>query len=313
MMRYILLTLCLPYLAICKPNSSRLKEVDVKLYIFSEYNRDSGLEVLYENPKDDVPAVYYDKQKTNVFLIPGSNHTEFEKSLIPALLDTEKANVFLFKWIHDGQDDEEWKEKSIADAGHLMSKFLLKLKKTLNLALEKTQLVGEGIGAHVAGEVGKKLNGEIFGIIGLDPTYPAGKEISKLGKTDAKRVEVIHTEGSAGYPSSMGTLDFFVNGGIVQPGCDKFNLKPEQQKACSHSRSWLYYKESLQGGIFIGIKCSGYKYVKSLELEKCEGTYAILGGINQPEKPKGDFYVLTRPDGPEFALLNKKKPLTKIN
>nr|CAI5865317.1 unnamed protein product [Callosobruchus analis] len=217
---------------------------------------------------------------------PRSGDEEFEKALIPALLDTDNANVFLFKWIHDNSTDKEWREKSISDAGHLISKFILKLKKTLNLAVEKTQLVGEGIGAHVAGEVGKRLKGEIYGIIGLDPTFPAGKQISKLGKTDARTVEVIHTEGISGYPSSTGTTDFF--------------------RACSHARSWRYYKESLQGGVFIGMKCSGYKYIKSLELEKCDGTYALLGGVGLPEKPKGDFYVLTKAE-PDFALLHKNK------
>lgn len=46
------------------------------------------------------------------------------------------------------------------------------------------------------------------------------KSDHKLGKDDAEFVDVIHTDVLArGVLASAGHVDFYVNGGIEQPGC----------------------------------------------------------------------------------------------
>lgn len=123
-------------------------------------------------------------------------------------------------------------------------------------------LVGFGIGAHLAGYVGRKFS--VSRITGLDPMgcfmYTniifgfAG--VSVLGKFDAPFVDVIHTSaGKFGYPSSMGHLDFWVNGGISQNGCtfiqsirDFINdqrIENIYVLACSHVRAVYLYAESV--------------------------------------------------------------------
>lgn len=59
--------------------------------------------------------------------------------------------------------------------------------------------------------------------LGLDPAKPMFIFASgdhKLGKDDAEFVDVIHTDIlQRGVLAAAGHLDFYVNGGIEQPGC----------------------------------------------------------------------------------------------
>lgn len=59
---------------------------------------------------------------------------------------------------------------------------------------------------------------------GLDPAKPLfmfANSVRKLEKTDAKYVDVIHTDIlQRGISAPIGHADFYVNGGIEQPGCN---------------------------------------------------------------------------------------------
>ena len=74
------------------------------------------------------------------------------------------------------------------------------------------------------------------GIIALDPAGPifeANSGSTRLGKTDAKAVQVFHTNANAmGIEAQSGTVDFYFNDGKHQPGCDDFFVILGQ--SCSH-------------------------------------------------------------------------------
>ena len=59
--------------------------------------------------------------------------------------------------------------------------------------------------------------------IGLDPALPSfslKNRITRLDSSDAAFVDVIHTNGGQlGFPWSIGHIDFYVNGGALQPRC----------------------------------------------------------------------------------------------
>lgn len=96
-------------------------------------------------------------------------------------------------------------------------------------------LIGFSLGAHVAGcasEIMKKHNRLLGRITGLDPASPFFRhhlfreKSRKLDSTDAKLVDVIHSDGSVDFADGFGLLkpighiDFFPNGGRQQPGCN---------------------------------------------------------------------------------------------
>ena len=69
------------------------------------------------------------------------------------------------------------------------------------------------------------------GILALDPAGPvfdANSGSTRLGKSDAKAVQVFHTNIRAlGIEAPSGDVDFYFNDGKHQPGC--------KDLACSHS------------------------------------------------------------------------------
>lgn len=99
--------------------------------------------------------------------------------------------------------------------------------------LNKVTLIGHSLGAHVAGIAGKrvfsKLNKKLKRIIGATPSgifFSHAKPEDRLSNDDAECVAVVHTNMDIlGYGKSVGGLDFYVNGGIHQPGCNGFFSK----------------------------------------------------------------------------------------
>ena len=100
---------------------------------------------------------------------------------------------------------------------------------------EDIHVIGFSLGAHVAGcasEILKKKNILLGRITGLDPASPFFRnhlfreKSRKLDATDARLVDVIHTDGSQdfadgfGLMKPLGHIDFFPNGGREQPGCN---------------------------------------------------------------------------------------------
>lgn len=130
------------------------------------------------------------------------------------------------------------------------------------LSGDRLYVVGFSLGAHVAGFAGKNFPG-IARISGLEPAGPGYFPTSaahRLDKTDAKFVDVIHTNAQNsdydyyhfGYPLTVGHVDFYVNDGSNQPGCDDI-------LGCSHFRAHELYIASFNESRILGYKCSGHE------------------------------------------------------
>lgn len=79
-----------------------------------------------------------------------------------------------------------------------------------------------------------------FSLTGLDPAMPmfAGRDRdNRLDSEDAKFVDVIHTSAFVqGQYARSGHVDFYMNGGIEQPGCWNASSKYIQRIAGVHRR-----------------------------------------------------------------------------
>uniref|UniRef100_A0A182MGH1 Lipase domain-containing protein n=1 Tax=Anopheles culicifacies TaxID=139723 RepID=A0A182MGH1_9DIPT len=77
-----------------------------------------------------------------------------------------------------------------------------------------------------------------------------------MDQSDADFVDVIHTNaGVYGKIEACGHVDFYMNGGQNQPGCEKDSNQP----LCSHKMSAAYFAESInskQG--FWATRCTSY-------------------------------------------------------
>jgi pancreatic lipase-related protein 2 len=87
--------------------------------------------------------------------------------------------------------------------------------------------VGFSLGAHIAGFTGanikralKVLPGRITGLDPALPFFATLNEEWKLDTSDAKFVDVVHTSaGTFGKIEALGHVDFYMNGGSLQPAC----------------------------------------------------------------------------------------------
>lgn len=96
--------------------------------------------------------------------------------------------------------------------------------------IELLHLAGHSLGGQTVGKVARHLTVisrgkyQIPMIISLDPAGPGFEkdplqDFAAISKKDARFVEVIHTDaGVLGMNRACGTVDFFPNGGYLQPG-----------------------------------------------------------------------------------------------
>lgn len=105
------------------------------------------------------------------------------------------------------------------------------------MAYDDITLVGHSLGAHIAGLVGKNLDGQIGAIYALDPagvlfTFPldVGEE-KRLAPTDAQYVQAIYTSsGTLAMSIAAGHQNFWVNkdGAHPQPGCEDASTETDE-------------------------------------------------------------------------------------
>ncbi|KAI8429019.1 hypothetical protein MSG28_007595 [Choristoneura fumiferana] len=119
-------------------------------------------------------------------------------------------------------------------------------------------------------------------ITGLDPAAPYFSKtvtLVRLDRSDAQYVDIIHSNAmplyyaGLGMSEGIGHVDFYPNGGAVQPGCKKVNNQVTavnddmykwmvQSVGCNHERSYEYFTESISPSCpFIGIQCESYEHV----------------------------------------------------
>lgn len=75
---------------------------------------------------------------------------------------------------------------------------------------------------------------------------------NRLDSTDAQSTIVLHTSSVLGFPRPLGTVDFYANGGIAQPGC------ASDIELCSHSRSYDFFGEAINSNLFVARQCWHY-------------------------------------------------------
>lgn len=143
--------------------------------------------------------------------------------------------------------------------GRQLSLFLHHLDQMFSIDLSnKFHLVGHSLGAHIAGFVGADNGGRLARITGLDPAGPIFVDLHeqmRLDPGDAHFVDVLHTnagsitKGSLGLTTPSGHVDYYPNGGSVQPGCYGSSMSlmdPVERVACNHRRSYRYFIEILK-------------------------------------------------------------------
>nr|XP_050856749.1 phospholipase A1-like isoform X2 [Vespula vulgaris] len=182
------------------------------------------------------------------------------------------------------------------EVGRYVANFTKILVEEYKIPLANILLIGHSLGAQVAGFAGKelqKLIGKYFQIIGLDPAGPFFSLNScsqRICETDAYYVQIIHTSVPLGTERTLGTIDFYMNNGIFQPGCNVVDA------SCSHTKAVLYFTECIKRECcLIGIPWKD----RSQSISTCTKDKCVCVGLNANNYPgRGKFYVPTKRDAP---------------
>ncbi|XP_075071209.1 pancreatic triacylglycerol lipase-like [Mixophyes fleayi] len=304
------------------------EKINTRFLLYTTANPNNFQEVNAANPSTISTSNFRTSRKTR-FIIHGFIDKGEESWLIDmckAMLAVEDVNCFTVDWRGGSIALYSQASNNIRVVGAEVAYFIDVLSSNFGYSPSNVHVIGHSLGAHAAGEVGKRRRG-LARITGLDPAEPyfMGTPIEvRLDPSDAPFVDVIHTDGAPMIPNiGLGTsqlsghLDFFPNGGEEMPGCKKNALSQivdvdgiwqgtRDFVACNHLRSYKYYTESIRSRDgFVGFPGSTYSSFSSGGGFPCPSSGCPLMG-HYADTYKGitsssqRFYVNTG-DGASFS------------
>ncbi|XP_015116231.1 pancreatic lipase-related protein 2 [Diachasma alloeum] len=241
-----------------------------------------------------------------------------------SLLNLEDLNVIILDWTRGAGTSYQ---TAVANTELVGRQLALILLDAINLGINPNDIhvVGFSLGAHVAGcasEVLKEKKLLIGRITGLDPASPffrhhiLRQKSRKLDVSDARFVDIIHTDGSEVFTDGFGLLrpighvDFFPNGGREQPGCTDVKNSIiyshfhedllDRAIACSHLRAWQLFVESVQSQLseckFIAWPCTqgANAFLSGTCFPMDNSTDRQEMGYGSKQGSRGIYYLATR-------------------
>lgn len=206
-----------------------------------------------------------------------------------ALFESEPdrtATVIVLDWSEGSSPPYVQAAANTRIVGAITGHLLHTLAEELNMPnLDKVHLIGHSLGAHLCGYTGfylqRDFKEKVGRITGLDPASPlftgTFHEV-RLDRSDAKFVDVIHTDANPytgeglGMVPRVGHVDFYPNGGYNNPGCDRQLQEYLSKKhnalidnfqewlGCNHVMSHKYLTESIRSKSgFKSVTCASYE------------------------------------------------------
>lgn len=212
-------------------------KTDVQYRLFTKENDTKGTLVTEET----ISLTECERNLPTKLLIHGwsTNETSYwYEPLKNEYLKKGPHNVFYIDWSAAGSKPFGISGANVDPIGSFIADFLIASK----IELDKIHIIGHSLGSHVAGFIGKyifkKTSKKIGRITATDPAGPTFEhckvdEDMRLSEGDAKFVDVVHTDaGHYGFIAPIGHVDYYPNGGRLQPGC------PDLTEDGSYIFSW---------------------------------------------------------------------------
>ena len=170
----------------------------------------------------------FDPNRDTKFIIHGymdSSSNSWISDMKRALLRADDLNVFVVDWSTGAEQEYSQSASNAQVVGTQIAELIMQLNTTYRNRQQSTtrfHLIGNNLGAHVAGYAGFHLAGKLDRITGLDvsgPFFDASNPAVRLDQTDAEYVDVVHVGASSLTPLDVnmqsaqlsGHVDFFVN------------------------------------------------------------------------------------------------------
>ncbi|KAJ8736512.1 hypothetical protein PYW08_007168 [Mythimna loreyi] len=224
-----------------------------------------------------------DFSKITVFIAHGWHENGLSNTirmLVQAFLLTNDVNVIVLDWRIIANSNYTTAKGRTAEVGRELGQFVNWLAG-LGLSYNRVHLVGFCLGGHLVGNAGRETGSKVQRITALSPAGLLWDfDPNRLTPTDARYVEVIHTEiTSFGYSGLCGDADFYPNGGSNMPGC--------WITRCSHNRSYEYMASSLKYNHLGAHECGSLSDAIN---NNCTGTPLNPMGNNNINKSRAGIF-----------------------
>ncbi|CAL7948587.1 unnamed protein product [Xylocopa violacea] len=269
----------------------------VLFYLYTRKTKDNP-EILHTNDVNGLKRSHFDRRKETKFVTHGWMNSRKSNACTlvrDAFLKHSDCNVIVVDWSSIALRPYIWSSNRVLMVAQFVSR-MIDFLVSQGMSPSRVTVVGHSLGGHVAGLSAHYAKHQLNYVVALDPALPnfvlAGPG-NRVSNHDAKNVEIIHTNaGFLGYDSSIGHIDFFPNGGNKQIGCPL-----DIVGACSHSRSYEYYAESINTRTgFLAKKCASYS--KFLQNNCNSRETELMGGVAPKLGVTGDYYLETHPTSP---------------
>ncbi|KAM5322871.1 pancreatic triacylglycerol lipase [Glossophaga mutica] len=314
------------------------KKVNTRFLLYTNENPNSFQELVAD--PSTIEASNFKPDRKTRFIIHGfidKGEGSWLANMCKNMFQVESVNCICVDWKSGSHTAYTQASQNTRVVGAEVAYFISVLQSAFDYSPSNVHIIGHSLGSHAAGEAGRRTNGTIGRITGLDPAEPCFEgtpELVRLDASDAQFVDIIHTDAAPIIPNMgfgmsqiSGHLDFFPNGGIHMPGCQKNILSQIVDidgiwegscnfVACNHLRSYKYYADTiLNPNGFAGFPCDSYKAFTENKCFPCPsegcpqmGHYADR--FSGKTKAVGQTFYLNTGDAGHFARWRYKVTVT---
>ncbi|XP_075468110.1 inactive pancreatic lipase-related protein 1-like isoform X2 [Ascaphus truei] len=226
------------------------EKINTRFLLYTRSNQDSFQVISAIIPFTITSSHFCAGRKTRIVIhgFTSSGEDVWVTKMCKVLLEVEDINCIAVDWSDGSHTDYPQAANNARVVGAEVAYFVEFLSKNVSHPLSNVHLIGHSLGAHAAGEAGKRKPG-ISRITGF------------------------------GMSQLSGHLDFFPNGGVTMPGCPEKKEIPNANiedittgvikiAACNHVQAIKYYTDSIFSScIFTSYPCSNYS---TYQLGGCE-------------------------------------------
>ncbi|OCT71287.1 hypothetical protein XELAEV_18034265mg [Xenopus laevis] len=266
--------------------------INVQFMLYTRTNQNSYQIISATNPSSISSSNFSTSRKTR-FIIHGfitSGTNSWITNMCKTLFLVEDVNCIAVDWSGGSHTLYSQASNNVRVVGAEVAYFVKTLQNDFAYSPANVHLIGHSLGAHAAGEAGKRQRG-IARISGLDPAEPCFQNTPpevRLDTSDAALVDVIHTDAGPfipdlgfGMSQVIGHLDFFPNGGVHMPGCPQNMEVPDATVedvwsgvinflTCNHESAVKYYTDSITScNAFVSYPCANWETYETARCISC--------------------------------------------
>ncbi|XP_023288828.1 lipase member H-A-like [Orussus abietinus] len=290
------------FLGPCLVNTERgCPDEEVTFFLFTRRNLDESQRINVTDSWSNLRETNFNPSHPTKIIIHGYNSDMYLDTLVDIrneYLKNSEFNVVAVDWHRLATAPcYPTAVHNVPHVGQCVAQLINRIRDT---GAKDIHAIGFSLGAHVPAFSANVLRPyKLFRITGLDPAMPLFVTVNndeKLDAGDARFVDVFHTNAFIqGKVEPSGHIDFYMNGGVNQPGC----WEHRNPFGCNHHRAAVYFAESINSDLgFWGWPCPGFlAYLLGL----CPPRFpAVLAGDRVNRNYRG-FHLVKTKGHPPYA------------